>query len=112
MNRGQDIARLGIPTQTRARPKGEQLSTRSSWVTGQQHQASARMLAAELADPRQLRQRIEIEDRHPWAMGTQDHINAIGFEIAREHLQPSIAVDHDPQAPSEEILKPAMTRVI
>ncbi len=63
------------------------------------------MLAAELADPSELGQRIDVQNRHAGTVGAQDHVDAAGLDVAGEDLQRGITVDHDAQPAGEEILK-------
>src|SRR5450755_2615200 len=63
------------------------------------------MLLAELADLRQMRQRIDVEDRHLRAVSAQDHPDPILLDVMGDDLEGGIALDYSPQAAGEEVLK-------
>ena len=71
----------------------------------EQHQPGIRMVEAELADLGEIGQSIDVEDRYLWAMGAQDHSEALVGDVTSNDLQARLAVDHPVQTASEQVLK-------
>jgi photosystem II stability/assembly factor-like uncharacterized protein len=106
VDRSQDIACLGIPSENGTRAEGERLRAFTHrGAARQQYQPRVGVLASELADLCQVGQHIAVEDRHMWMVGTQNHLDAIVRHVVGDDLQIGIPVDHRPQAAGEEVLE-------
>jgi hypothetical protein len=106
VDRGQDIARLGVSAQVRARAEGERLRALARrGLGGEQYQPGVRILLAELADLRQVGQGINVEDCYARALNTQDHPDAMQLDVLGDDLEAGVALDHAAQAAGEEVVK-------
>ena len=70
------------------------------------------MLTGELPDPRELAERVDVEDRRSRAVGAENHVEAVGLDVAGEDIQRRVAVDDDAQTSGKQVLEMGDDRVI